>query len=85
MLGMTALEAKTQLMIVFAAIQKLEGRFDKNDVLAKLSNEEFRNVVTAYTRENIASFLWRLREEGHIMVLEKGQGHRQSVYEKAET
>jgi len=84
MLGVPENEAKSQLMIVLAAVQKLQGQFDKDAVRKKLEESELRSVVTENTLKNISSFLWRLHKDNCINIVEKGQGHRQSVYVKSE-
>jgi hypothetical protein len=81
----THLENKTQLMIVVDAVGRMQGPFDKDAVIKQIEAGNLRGFVTPNTVKNISSFLWRLRNEGLIKIQEKGSGHRQSVYEKANT
>ena len=83
MLGMSDSEAQSQLMIVFAAANKIQGQFDKDAVRKKLEESELRSVVTDNTLKNVSSFLWRLHKDKMINIIQKGQGHRQSIYEIA--
>jgi len=77
-------ELRNQLSLVEAAVEEQAGEFTKDHIKETLE-KKWPGMATENTMKNLASFLWRLHTEGTIVVKEKGQGHRQSVYMLAST